>query len=201
MMGRNPLNAKALRLLPQGPNCKWRLSWNLCERKPQELVSINMKVKKQNIIIASIYRPPKKTADHQYAFLDLLGDYLAGIDRDSTITITGGDVNLDWQKNEIEPLKGMLNQYELDQIAQSPTHGKHLIDRLYAAMRLKAKPCEHLAPMEKQHHVLKAIFNLKKKEAREESFEFMDYKKANWKMMKQLLNKKMLNADIANVLN
>uniref|UniRef100_A0A914CWK3 Reverse transcriptase domain-containing protein n=1 Tax=Acrobeloides nanus TaxID=290746 RepID=A0A914CWK3_9BILA len=106
-----------------------------------------------------------------------------------------GDVNLNW-KTETEELEKVLLANELQQIVKEPTHRNRLIDHFYIGLKTKILKCDHLAPIEKFHHVLSAFLDVKKPRPKPEKIEIRDYKKANWEELRQDLNGNLLTSAV-----
>uniref|UniRef100_A0A914D4P1 Reverse transcriptase domain-containing protein n=1 Tax=Acrobeloides nanus TaxID=290746 RepID=A0A914D4P1_9BILA len=159
----------------------------------QELKPCHQKL----IQVVSIYRAPSKTQAHFSPFYDYLGDFLATTDSDSVPMIIGGDINLDWLSKESDDLKNLLENYKLSQVVKEKIHKERLIDHLYVSENTQSGPTEYKPPVENHHHRLNLTLNLQKPRLKEDAIEMLNYRRANWKSIKEALTKTHLCQTVA----
>uniref|UniRef100_A0A914DLJ7 Endonuclease/exonuclease/phosphatase domain-containing protein n=1 Tax=Acrobeloides nanus TaxID=290746 RepID=A0A914DLJ7_9BILA len=93
--------------------------------------SVKIRLAKQIIHVASIYRPPSKNLDKISIFHEQLTDFLSGMDLKASSLLMAGDVNICWYESESEQLKSMATEMGLAQDINEPTHNKQTIDHFY----------------------------------------------------------------------
>ncbi|MCP3662902.1 MAG: hypothetical protein GY696_10460, partial [Gammaproteobacteria bacterium] len=98
-----------------------------------EIVAVEIKLKRQTFLVASIYKPPATcTVD----FVSNLSDFLSECANPRHEILLFGDTNVDaLQPVFLDRFAGFLNTYRLQQIVSDPTHKGHIIDQVFASSR------------------------------------------------------------------
>lgn len=109
-----------------------------------ELVSVKLRLVKNPVTIASVYRPPSQNREKLEDFHEHLADYLSTLDLAASPLLLAGDMNLCWASAESTRLKALADDLELVQAVREATHQKRTIDLLLKPRRTQLRQLELL---------------------------------------------------------
>ncbi len=115
----------------------------------------------ERYVAASCYKPPREGGED---FASELDDYLSVLAQtDVDRLILAGDFNLDCHSAEFQPLEAVTRLYSLKLHTTGKTHRQRTIDLLFSGPKIfNESQCVLQAPLEKEHAVLCATFQISK---------------------------------------
>lgn len=113
-----------------------------------ELVAVKCRFESKNLIIATVYRPPKYPV---LDFVENLTNFISSLGDDSKHLILTGDLNICALKPEFNVVKNICSVFKLRQLIQQPTHNARLIDQIFVSELIYEKSAGIGAPIEKIH--------------------------------------------------
>jgi hypothetical protein len=142
-----------------------------------ELVAVKCKAGKDNLIVATTYRPPSYPVGD---YVDKLSDFISSLGDISNQLTLMGDLNICALKPEFKIIQDLCDSAHMKQVIQTPTHKNRLIDHIYVHSLAKVTSFGVSSPIEKFHMQtwLKASFSPSPREPT--SVSKWNFKKVDW---------------------
>ncbi|MCP3668094.1 MAG: hypothetical protein GY696_37325, partial [Gammaproteobacteria bacterium] len=145
-------------------------------------MAVEIKLKRQTFLVASIYKPPATcTVD----FVSNLSDFLSECANPRHEILLLGDTNVDaLQPVFLDRFAGFLDTYRLQQIVSDPTHKGHIIDQVFASSRRLFSLIGTGPPIEKHHSLVWVQLCLPELQVDRTTFEHWKWDSADWDHLK-----------------
>ncbi len=114
-----------------------------------ELIAAEIMIRGRNMIVASVYNPPRVT---KAEFVSDFTDAIAELQGRSKYLVIMGDTNIDGLSPQFDELKHGLVPFNMSQVIQEPTHLGHCLDHVFLTDSARFHAASGVGPpIEKNH--------------------------------------------------